>query len=93
MIFPSRRRFEFSYGVVKFLAVGAQDGLDDDIPAAIRAARHPRAITAFRTFEEIRAAHKLIAESQLEALFKDGWLSPPSLRSGAAVFTLRLYSE
>ena len=59
---PVDRRFKGNDRIVKFLAVGAEDGLDNRMPAAIRATRHPRAVTAFGTFEEIRAAHKPFAE-------------------------------
>jgi hypothetical protein len=58
MKFPVSRRFEGNHRVIKFLALGAQNRLNDDVPAAIRAARHADAITAFGTFKEITAAHK-----------------------------------
>lgn len=60
MNFLSGRRFEFDHRVVKFLALTAQDGLNDDVPATVLATRHPGAITAFGTFEEITAAHKAV---------------------------------
>lgn len=63
MKFPVPRRFEGNHRVVELLALGTQNGLDDDVPAAIRAARYAGAITAFGTFEEIRAAHKPFIES------------------------------
>ena len=106
MNFLLQRRFEFNHGVIEFLAIGAQDGLDGDVPAAIRAAGHPRAITAFGTFEEIRAAHKPFAESSPDAAVC--WLAESQLgarwvklvsarlRSSsfdAAVFALRSGSE
>ena len=67
IIFLRRRRFELNHCVVEFLAIGAQDGLDGNVPAAIRAARYPRAITASVTFEEIRAAHKPFADTVYSA--------------------------
>ena len=59
---PVDRRFKGNDRIIKFFAVGTEDGLDNHMPAPIRATRHPRAVTAFGTFEEIRAAHKPFAE-------------------------------
>jgi hypothetical protein len=67
MNFLSGRRFELKHRVVKLLAVHAQYGLDGGVPAAIRPAGYAGAITAFGTFEEIRAAHKSFANPQLGA--------------------------
>jgi hypothetical protein len=67
MKFPVERRFESNNRVVKFLAFSAKDGFDDNIPAAIRATRDAGAITTSGTFEEVRATHKLFAESSLRA--------------------------
>ena len=97
MKFPVSRRFEGNHRVVKFLAIGAQNRLNDDVPAAIRAARHAGAITAFGTFKEITAAHRtecqsvvslmkvfsLLGRRLAESLGLEGALSPPSLRFGA----------
>ncbi len=63
----SGRRLELNHRVVKFPAVGAQYGLDDGVPAAIRSTGYVGAITTFGTFEEICAAHKSFAYLQLGA--------------------------
>lgn len=60
--FPPRERgrggdSQVRYRVVKFLAVGALDGLDGKVKAAIRAPRNFGAITAAVTFKQKRAAH------------------------------------
>jgi len=65
--FFSGRRLELKHRVVKLLAIHAQYGLDGGVSAAIRTAGYAGAITAFGTFEEIRAAHKSFANSQLGA--------------------------
>ena len=53
-----RRRFEFRHGVIKLLAVGADDGLDGKMLARARATGDPGAVTASETFKQISAAHK-----------------------------------
>jgi hypothetical protein len=82
MKFPMGRWFESNHCVVKLLAVRAQDGLDNHMPSAIRPARHAGTITAFGTFEEIRATHKPLAELWPACSRSAGFgpAAPPCLR-------------
>jgi hypothetical protein len=54
----SRRRLEFRHGIVEFLAVGADNGLDGKMSARTHAAGDPGAVPASETFKQISAAHK-----------------------------------
>jgi hypothetical protein len=49
--------FQFRHGIVKFLALAANDGLDRKVKTAIRATGNLGAITASRAFKQVRAAH------------------------------------
>ena len=82
MKIPVHRGFESNYGIIKFLALGAEDGLNDDMPAAIGAARDASTITTSGTLEEIRATHRLFSELQTVCSRTAGF--------GAAVFALRV---
>jgi len=51
------RHFQPGYRVVEFLALDTHNGLDREVNSPVHAAGDLRAISAFRTFKQIAAAH------------------------------------
>lgn len=52
--------FQFGHGIMEFLAVATHNRLDGQVNPAVRAARYLGAITTFRTFKKVSAAHFVI---------------------------------